>query len=504
MKICHAMKGKPGKLKSCETVKIALGQAKFSELPLDEEITIVVECYDGTTDTVEPQPLEPALSKGQTSTVKHREDEEVELATVYMLPTSAFGPTCSPPPPRAGGPGSVQNPFSERWGATLVELTQYDESVLIAGGVDDFKSDCADWSDPKCVVKPFATAELYSPRDLTFTLVGTAENALMSEKRAFASAVELPSGQIAVFGGLTEGGEPTNTVDIYDPIGYSFTQALGMQETRAYHTATLISSVDNGYVLLVGGYGTGEGSWEVWRPDVGVFATGVLHESRWHHTSTVITDDIDASTNRQMVVIAGGEGGGQPGSATVRSTMEIFDIDQTMLDPIPYPLCSNGESGTKKTMHAAAYVPKRHFIYTAGGFSDGKHLSPAKDICVWHSVQEKWSGEAGTFLLKKPRGGLTATALPGNVVLLAGGVTKSGGVLETADTVEIVFEYLNKDGSTVVDIGPSSQFPIPMLHPRWGHGAIATADGKVLFIGGLSGTPDAPKLLKESEVFNPQ
>jgi hypothetical protein len=208
------------------------------------------------------------------------------------------------------------------------------------------------------------------------------------------------------------------------------------------------------------------------------------------------------------VIIAGGEGGGEPGSTTVRDDMEIFDVTAQMFDPEPVPLCSNqGETSpapAKKTLHAAAFVPKRHFLYVAGGFSDPKHQSPTKDICVWHTVQEKWSGEAGTFLLKKGRGGLTATALPGNVVLLAGGLTKKDQTLQVADTVEIVFEYLNDKGETVVDIGPGDAFPIPMLYPRWDHGAIPTADGKVLFFGGLKGLPTAPTMVEETEAFNPQ
>ena len=502
IKICHRLKGETT-LRSCTLVSVEEGTTEFEKLPLDDELSIVVECYDGTKDTPEPEPIEPAGSKGQTSSVIHRSSEEAENATVYMLPISTFGPTCAPPPPTAlpGSQGEVQNPFSDRWGATITEL--FDETVLIAGGVDDFTSGCDDWADPECVEKSRATAELYDPRDNKFTLVGTTGGSLLTEKRSFAAAVELPSGQVAIFGGLTSSGEPTNTVDVYDSIGFAFAQGLPMQETRAYHTASLISSQENGFVLLAGGYGTGEGSWEVWTPDDGVVASGSLIESRFHHTATLITKDIDSSA-RQMVIISGGEGDGEPGATTVRDSMEVFDIDNQQFDPMPYALCANEGSGTKKTMHAAAFVPKRHFVYTAGGFSDAKHQVPVKDICVYNTKHEEWSGEAGTFLLKKGRGALTATSLPGNVVLFAGGLTKNNGELEAAGTVEIVFEYLNKDGSTVVDIGPGPQSPIPMLYPRWDHRALATADGKVLTLGGLTGQPSSAQMVSNSEVFNPQ
>ena len=504
LKLCYPLSG-DAKLRGCDLRDYNYGQHQFDDfqLPLNVELSVVAECYAAAGFTPEPEPIEPAVSKGHSAPLKLVTGEDPQQVHIYMLPISTFGPTCTPPPPTAppGSQGEVQNPFSERWGATVTEL--YDEAVLIAGGVDDFKTGCGDWSDPECVEKSRATAELYDPRDNTFTLTGVSGSSLLTQKRSFAAAVELPSGEVAIFGGLTSDGTPTKTVDIYDSVGFTFAPGQPMQETRAYHTASLISSQEDGFVLLVGGYGTGEGRWEIWTPDGGVVASGLLHESRFHHTATLIDKDND-SLSRQMVIIAGGEGGGSPGATTVRDSMEVFDIDKQQFDPMPYALCANEGTGTKKTMHAAAFVPARHFIYMAGGFNDAKHQSPVKDICVYNTKHEDWTGEAGTFLLKKGRGALTATSLPGNVVLFAGGLTKNNGELEAAGTVEIVFEYLNKDGSTVVDIGPGPQFPIPMLYPRWDHSATVAADGKVLFIGGLAGNPANPQMVSYSEVFNPQ
>jgi hypothetical protein len=500
VKLCYKVVGET-KLKECQVFPYQGGFAEMPRLPLGDEIVLVAECLDQDA-TGSPMNV---LSRGQSTPVQHDKGEGEETVGIYMLPVSSFGPTYSPGDLSAGGPGQVTTTTTPRYGAAAVEL--FDGNILLAGGVKNLKSGCDDWSSPKCIEKSLATCELYNPADGTFSLVESPSGlVLMTEKRAFAAAVELPSGEIAVFGGITENGEATNSVDIYDPIGPGFIAGPPMTDTRAFHTATLISSAGSGFVLLAGGYGTGEETWEVWTPD-GVLATDKLTSSRWRHTATHISKKLDPSA-REVVIIAGGEGGGEPGSTTVRDDMEIFDVAAQMFDPEPVPLCSNqGETSpapAKKTLHAAAFVPKRHFLYVAGGFSDPKHQSPTKDICVWHTVQEKWSGESGTFLLKKGRGGLTATALPGNVVLLAGGLTKKDQTLQVADTVEIVFEYLNDKGETVVDIGPGDAFPIPMLYPRWDHGAIPTADGKVLFFGGLKGLPTAPTMVEETEAFNPQ
>jgi hypothetical protein len=210
---------------------------------------------------------------------------------------------------------------------------------------------------------------------------------------------------------------------------------------------------------------------------------------------------------RNVVLIAGGEGG-YASEIEVRSTIEMFNIDEQAIEP-PLNLCSNDgamPAPKKKTYHAAAFVPMRHFVYLAGGFSDPEHLNPVKEICVWNTNRngEGWQGD-GSFSLKKGRGALTATALPGNAVLFAGGLCRTdAGTLGACTTVEIVFEYLNADGSTVIDIGPDDDFPIQMLWPRWDHGAAIGSDGRVLFFSGLGNTPQSPVAVKSTEVFNPQ
>lgn len=502
MKLCYKKKGET-KLRGCELVQFLDATGFVDSLPFDDDISLVAECYDS--DPLSPTPEPNNLkAKGQTVPFRHRSGDELDLYNIYLMPPSSFGPTMSFGDGALACAGTETAPYSTRWGATATEL--YDNTVLIAGGVDGHDSACGDWSDPTCIEKAHSTATIYDQRNGSFNLVGTEAGALMTQKRAFAAAVKLPSEQVVIFGGVNAAGEPTNSVDVYDPVGRNFEAGMAMLDTRSRFTATLISSAEAGYVLLIGGYGTGEATWEVWTPTVGTIASGQLAESRWNHTASLITSNEDAAVKRDMVIIAGGEGGGEPGASTVRDTLEIFDIDANKLDPLPVALCSNTPgAGTKKTMHAAAFVPKRHFLYIAGGFKDTKHADPVQDICVWHSSQEKWSGEAGTFRLRTGRGALTATALPGNVVLFAGGLIKEEGVLSEAETVEIVFEYVKQDtGETVVDIGPGDGFQIAMRNPRWDHNAIATADGKVLFYGGITGTPASFNRVEKTELFNPQ
>ena len=504
VKLCWMQKGSTS-LKDCTTVPFEDASAAL-ELPYDTEVCVVAECYEGLLDPTTGQTvLDGPRARGQSCPVCFESGQADKQVTVYMLPITTFGPTYDPLD------GAVTSTFAERWGAVSSAL--FDGSILIAGGAD-VSDGCADWSDPNCVDEVVSTAELYNPGSQQvllptvgkFDLVGTDVSQRMSEQRAFSAAVALPSGDVAIFGGLTGANTPSKTVDLYSPTYRTFMAGPPMEHTRGYHTATLISSEGDGFVLLVGGLGSGDATWEVWTPGVGTTASGQLNESRWHHTATLVNKALDQNA-REVVVIAGGEGQ-TPGAITVRDTLEIFDITNQAFQGEQPLLCSNGSidspQAVKKTLHAAAFVPKRHFVYIAGGFSDKEHVNPVRDICVWHTTQEKWQGEAGKFMLNKARGALSATALPGNVVLFAGGLTKSGGELQTVDTVEIVFEYLNENGETVVDIGPDAGFPITMITPRWNHGDIVGCDGKVLFYGGLGGSPASPTPLSATEVFNPQ
>ena len=504
VKVCWAEKGSD-QLNECVTTAYQEMPTSAS-VPSGIEVCVVVQCYQGSLNPVNGQEvLDGPRAGGRSCYAGSGSGEDSGALTVYVLPLTGFGPTWAP---EAGAPTSA---FAELWGAAAVNL--FDGTVLIAGGAD-LKDGCPDWADPNCVDEVVSTAELYNPGSRQvlfptvgeFDLVGTDVSQRMSEQRAFAAAVALPSGDIAIFGGLSGANSPSKTVDIYSPTYRTFTAGPSMEHTRAYHSATLFSSAGDGFVLLVGGLGSGDSTWEVWTPELGTTLSGDLNESRWNHTATLVNKELDEAA-REVVIIAGGEGF-TPGAVKVTDTMEIFDIQNQDFQAQQPQLCSNGSidspASARKTLHAAAFVPARHFIYMAGGFSDPEHVNPVRDICVWHTTQEKWQGQAGTFMLKKARGALSATPLPGNVVLFAGGLTKSGGELQTVDTVEIIFEYVNSAGGTVVDIGPDAGFPITMLTSRWNHGTIVGCDGKVLFYGGLGGSPFQALPLQATEVFNPQ
>jgi hypothetical protein len=503
---CYRPAAGDDELKNCQSQPWPGPLFDAPELPEGVRLSVVARCYYAGPDG---HPSYRPKAGGESGPVAHKPGDGKIVLPIYILPFHAPGPMCAAPVQQDALSGVPVSPSESRFGAAEAVLT--DGTVLLMGGVVQLNTACGGWDDPLCVDSVSATAEYFHPGNGNFELVGNEGGAFLSEGRAFAAAVALPSGTVAVFGGLSDGAAPTNSVEIFDPTTRSFSPGLPMLETRAYHTATLIDSADDGRVLLVGGWGSGETSWEVWGPATGPAMSGGLLEPRRHHTATLVTKESDASALRNSVVITGGESGA-PGSATVRNTIEIFDIAEQQLDGT-IPLCTN--KGTawessdwngpdpapqQKTLHAAAYVPKRQFIYVAGGFKDGAHKSPLRDICVWNVAQEHWHGQAGSFLLDHGRGGLTATPFADNAVALVGGLGTEAGQLASPPTMEIIFEYSSPEtGMTVVDIGPD--WPIPMLEPRWWHRAIPVGGAGVLVIGGLAGAPAYPFPATTAEYF---
>ena len=452
----------------CRTVLWEDHIADIGPLPPNDDMTVCMECLPVIDTGGTPIPGEP-LSGGCTPPFSHAAGGDVEQLNLFMQKLN----TTMPP---VDITGSETAPTATRWGAAVQVL--YDGRVLIAGGAE-FKDGCTAWDGVDCLDSVLDTAEIFDPATGQFASVGFGSAQVMAHGRAFAAAVELPSGEIAFFGGIGDDKEALSSVEIFDPFSETFTAGTPMQFARAWHSATVFSDIDDGFVLLAGGFGTGSDKYEIWNRTNGTVGSGVLKDGdRWRHTATLVTGITDS---RDKIIIAGGED-----DTAVKSTYEIFDLSlQTPnFDSEPYDLCLSANEKTSgfpakaKTMHAAALVPYQKFLYVVGGFSDIGHDTPTADICVWSVKYEEFTDAAANFKLQTPRGGLTATSLADNVILLAGGLTSDS---TTAGTYETIFEYINQNQAKVIDVSP----PAPLVSGRWDHEAALLGDGRVLLIGGV-------------------
>ncbi|MBM4370750.1 MAG: hypothetical protein FJ098_03805 [Deltaproteobacteria bacterium] len=482
VRVCYTAGGK----EDCKTVLQSDGAAALEPLPYGDDVVVCMQCLPLVDNAGQPMPGEP-LSGGCTPPFAHTKDEDVEDVNLFMQKLNTMAS-----PVDILGQGTA--PTASRWGASVQLM--YDDRVLIAGGAE-FKSGCTDWDGVECINSVLDSAETFEPATGMFAPVGFGTAQVMTAGRAFASAVELPSGEIAIFGGIGAGKEALDSVEIFDPFSGTFTAGPPMQFTRAWHTATLFSDIGDGFILLAGGFGTGSAKYEIWNKTNGTVGSGMLKDARWRHTATLITGVKDS---RDKIVLAGGED-----ETGVKSTYEIFDLSlQTPnFDATVYDLCLSaneklqGFPAKARTMHAAALVPGQKFLYFVGGFSDIAHTQPSADICVWNIKSEDFNDAAANFALKIPRGGLSATTLAGNVVLLAGGLTAN---TTTAGTYETIFEYINQNHSKVIDVGP----PAPLVEGRWDHSATLLSDGRVLVLGGIQVHLGAYLPLTGAELYKAQ
>ena len=195
-----------------------------------------------------------------------------------------------------------------------------DGTVLITGGLDS-------------VGTPLNTAEIFDPAAGTFT----ATTGTMSEGRAFHTATLLNDGTVLVAVGVTASMQASGTAEIYNPATGLFSLTTGTAgSATAGQTATLITGCGcaaDGEVAIAGGFSVSSGSAftgisiQLYNPATQSFALdNTLNDSRVFHTATLLTGG--------KVLFAGGLSGfvkvsnngvtALPGGGAL-NTAEIFD-----------------------------------------------------------------------------------------------------------------------------------------------------------------------------------
>ena len=287
------------------------------------------------------------------------------------------------------------------------------------------------------------TAELYDPAGATWNATGN-----MTTSRAFHTATLLQNGKALVAGGSTRPLYPfgnTETAELYDLQTGIWSATGNLSGATSWHTATLLQ---NGKVLVAGGWGGDRPlrKAELYDPETGVWnLTGNLNLARFGHVATLLADG--------KVLITGGSEW-DDFSFTLASA-ELYDPDTGTWS-------RTGSLNTSRAFLTATLLPDGR-VLAAGGYSpfwqDG-----------WFSAQsaELYDPASGTWnltgQLKSSRYSHTATLLPGNRVLVAGGHTATSEL----------YDGFTREWSQLVGLGSE----------RSAHTATALLNGKVLIAGG--------------------
>ncbi|MBF6558407.1 MAG: hypothetical protein IVW52_20115 [Acidimicrobiales bacterium] len=200
--------------------------------------------------------------------------------------------------------------------------------------------------DGRVLVAGDNTAELYDPRTGTFVPTGS-----MAPAHYLCTATLLPDGRVLVAGG--EGSAAVNgpTAELYDPQTGTFSPTgsltLGLMtgDSRFGHTATLLS---DGRVLLVGGFGTGGATAELYDPQTGTFSPFEnLNVARAGHTATLLADG--------RVLVTGGEDANHSSIATA----ELYDPQTRTFRP-------TASLAVARAGHTATLLPDGRILVTGG------------------------------------------------------------------------------------------------------------------------------------------
>jgi hypothetical protein len=119
----------------------------------------------------------------------------------------------------------------------------------------------------------------------------------MNQARLRHTATRLGDGRVLVTGGVDLTGQPSSSVEIYDPSLKTWTPTTPMSTARSEHTATLLT---NGQVLVAGG--SFAASAEIYHPDSKTWTPATpMNTARSGHTATPLSDG--------RVVVVGGSFG---------------------------------------------------------------------------------------------------------------------------------------------------------------------------------------------------
>ncbi|MEN9809081.1 MAG: hypothetical protein RLZZ488_648 [Pseudomonadota bacterium] len=302
----------------------------------------------------------------------------------------------------------------------------------------------------------------------------------MSTLRSAAAHVRRADGRSMFIGGSSDYETAIRSTDVYDAKTNTFSAGADMIRDRSGHTAI---SLADGRIVVIGGTDGNyyHDSIEIWDPTSGKFheIDSLLTTPRAFHSAILV--------NEKTIAIIGGESG--PSHADPERNSEFLDsielLDVATLTASTFEHTMN----TPRIYHSSALLADGR-ILISGGLKAPARSSDSLEIL---DVGKRTLQDAGAMLHRRALH--TLTGLSNGTFLVAGGV-EDGQPLKESEICS--FAALSK---------MTCSKTARMSMTRWMHSANLLPDGKVLFVGGLSDTPEAGRKtagpLHTVEIFSP-
>ena len=263
-------------------------------------------------------------------------------------------------------------------------------------------------------------------------------------------------------GGSTEAlgfqGKP-KLAEIYDPSSGNWKKSGKMKRQRILATATLLA---DGRVLVAGGDADESGTYEIYDPIQREFTTPAQMPLNLHgHSATLLADG--------RVLIAGGAIGENFFDANDKPQSRAF-----LFDPASNTWSETESMNDKRSRHQAVLLPQSGDVVVV----DSNHAE------LYNPGAQAWRRMGD---LQDTHDGSAITLLLDGRVLLAGGVTSSGGGTPT-------IELLSPATGIWTQVGD-------LLETRFRLSATRLLDGSVLFVGGKGALLQGFPLTGGAEIF---
>ncbi|HEY3862074.1 MAG TPA: kelch repeat-containing protein [Verrucomicrobiae bacterium] len=358
-----------------------------------------------------------------------------------------------------------------------------------------------------------SNAEIYNPTAGTWAVTGS-----LNMARDWHTATLLPNGLVLAAGGIGASGNTISSAELYNPVSGRWTNCNPLNTAREAHSATLLP---NGLVFVSGGENFAMGllaSGELYDPLHGTWDwTCSLNTARLYHTATLLPDglalmaggeaaratlasaelyaappadtkfDVTGSMNLSRTVgtatlLPNGQvlaAGGYNYTIPPIADSELFNLADS---PNTGAWTNTGSLNTGRYSHTATLLPNDSVLVAGGENAGGGDGGPLASAERYNPITGAWTN---TGAMNDARVWHTATLLPNGLVLVAGGYNYSAGILASA-------ELYNSANGTWTRTGS--------LHAaRVYHSATLLPNGQVLVAGGGG----ASGVLASAELYNP-
>ena len=288
----------------------------------------------------------------------------------------------------------------------------------------------------------------------------------------------LKNGKVLSAGGsqVPTSGRITGSAELYDPTTGQWHATGGLTNARLSHIAVRLT---DGRVLVAGGstndrYYPFLASAEIYDPETGAWSpAGSLGVRRFFPSATLLADG--------RVLVTGGSGDvGEVGAGSRFRPVNSAEL----YDPVTNTWSPTGDMISARYGHTSTLLPNGK-VLVAGGLESFEINHPAlRSAELYDPATGIWTS---TGDLITARGGSTATLLPNNKVLVAGGAgvySHDGFDLESAELYDTITGQWSATGS--------------LLAARGNHTATLLPNGTVLVAAGFAWGP-----IGSAELYDP-